>query len=133
MKKSKRLSRAYGAYICARRQQCCDNAFRLVWELGGKATYVEGCAIIRQDRIVCEHAWVECRGRTRDGTVTWRIIDPSPIWWKADAVYFPALRFVGREGLCDFEVYPAHLHSFPNSPEFAEARRLAENWIAQQQ
>ena len=133
MNKNKQLSRKCGKQVKARPKQCFHNAYLVVVECLPGATYVEGFAISHWG-IACEHAWVEWQGE---------IIDPTPQWLEADAVYFPGLRFVGAGKLVEA------IATIPNdtdsqlplvrrfgwdgceSPEFDAARTQANDWIAQ--
>src|SRR4051812_18711663 len=83
--KSKKLRKA----IRAQAKQCYANAWAAIetQEEYRNATYVEGMAVLNL-MVVIEHGWIEHEGE---------IIDPTLL--DAGIVYFPGLRFKGREGL----------------------------------
>ena len=81
--KSKKLQKS----IRAKQQQCYANAWKAI-EMQDEyknATYVEGMAV---DGLAFEHGWIEHEGE---------IIDPTLP--DVPLVYFPGLRFQGRDGL----------------------------------
>jgi hypothetical protein len=136
MEKNKKLSRRYGKEVRGQKNECYQNASNVVFHCQPFATYVEGLAINLSAGagFPIHHAWVEYRGR---------IIDPSPLWWKADVIYFPGLRYTGAVELgkaintlppnpfedCELPLYVRFGTDGCNSPEYSEARKLAaECW-----
>ena len=83
--------------VRAKKQQCFQNAWRVVERLDPSAVYVEGFSVEYED-VVLEHAWVELDGE---------IIDPTLP--HADMRYFPGLRYVGKEGLVEAQSMPGML------------------------
>lgn len=70
-------------------QQCYRNAFRVIKNVPeySKADYVEGIATFDKGGLI-EHGWIEKEGVVVDPTLP-----------QDELVYFPGLRFTGREGL----------------------------------
>ena len=117
--KSKKLRKT----IRAKAQQCFANAWDAIetQEEYQNATYVEGMAVV--NGLPIEHGWIEHDGE---------IVDPTLL--DANVVYFPGLRFKGREGLDSTWHIPGMMESglkLPifyrfgwggvNSPEFLQA------------
>lgn len=109
---------------------CFDNCRRAVENLDtyAGATYVEGFAVAREGpKMALEHAWLEFEGVILDPTLPDR-----------DLVYFPSLRFSGREGLAAAAAIPKKDWDPPvpiffrfgfggyDHPEFRAARETAE-------
>lgn len=95
-----------------------------------KGFYVEGWAVILDNLLVIEHAWIELAGR---------IIDPTR--WARGLAYFPALRF-DKDQLLDALVDCAELPlawrcgvSLQDNPSYhqasQDARVLAQSQLAQ--
>jgi hypothetical protein len=92
--------------------------------------YVEGWAVIPDNHLVIEHAWIELAGR---------IVDPTR--WASELAYYPALRF-DRDQLLDPVVDCAKLPlgwhssvSLQDNPAYQQAsqdaRALAQSRLAQ--
>jgi hypothetical protein len=94
--------------------------------------YVEGWAVIPENHLVIEHAWIELAGR---------IVDPTR--WASGLAYFPALRFDRGQLLdpvVDCAKLPLSWHcdaSLQDSPAYhqasQDARALAQSQLAQPQ
>jgi hypothetical protein len=85
-----------------------------------KGFYVEGWAVILDNLLVIEHAWIELAGR---------IVDPTR--WASGLAYFPALRF-DKDQLLDAVVDCAKLPlawhcgvSLQDNPAYQQASRDA--------
>src|ERR1700677_4865163 len=119
--KSKKLKKT----IRSKSQQCFANAWDAIETLEEykNATYVEGLAVL-EGIMVIEHGWIEHEGE---------IIDPTLL--EETMVYFPGLRFKGRDGLDSTWRIPGWRESgdkLPifyrygwggiNSPEFLQAK-----------
>jgi hypothetical protein len=129
MEKNRELSKRLARKVRSRPQQCYLNAWRVVErELPG-AAYVEGIALL-ENKLCLEHGWVENGGE---------IIDPTLPDDKV--IYFPGLRFVGRDGLKQAQATPGMLEcgcylpifyrlgwGGAHSPEFTLARVQAEKF-----
>jgi hypothetical protein len=94
-----------------------------------KGLYVEGWALVPDNLLVIEHAWIELAGR---------IVDPTR--WSSGLVYFPALRF-DKDQLLDRLVDCAKLplawrsgRSLQDNPAYhqalRDARALAQSQLA---
>ena len=89
MKKDIAESMRVADVVRAAGQQCYRNAFRVIKKVPeySNADYVEGIATFDKDGPI-EHGWIEKKGVVVDPTLP-----------QDEMVYFPGLRFTGREGL----------------------------------
>jgi len=92
-----------------------------------KGFYVEGWAVILDNLLVIEHAWIELAGR---------IVDPMR--WASGLTYYPALRF-DKEQLLDVGVDCATLPlawrcgaSLQDNPAYQQASRDARALVQSQ-
>ena len=126
MHKDKTESARVRRLVRAKPRQCFRNAVRVVRYVPGyeKSDYVEGVTV-SVNHTVTEHGWVE-----RDGV----IVDPTLP--EDDLLYYPGLRFRGRQGISEAMRIPKprDVEDLPildrfgeggcESPEFVEA------WLA---
>jgi hypothetical protein len=109
LKKDSARSEQLAKRVRAKPNQCFSNCWRAVERLAryAEAAYVEGFVVFPAKllRTALEHAWLECEGVILDPTLP-----------QAEAVYFPGLRFLGRDRLIEAAALPGLIecgHSLP--------------------